>query len=109
MNLQTLPHWRQDALAVARAHPEEYVEIAQWLVIARQTSFRDEEPIAIVDLVVAIFAFESKNLCVLGVGHGGELILTHIFIKGSNPALSGRRNRILAAASAVGITPMSIR
>lgn len=109
MKLHTLPQWEQDALTVARAHPEEYVEIAQWLKIAKQTSFIDEQPIAVMDLVYAVFGFETVNVCALALGHAGDVTLTHIFIKGSSGAISGRRNRAMAVAAATGISPMNIR
>jgi hypothetical protein len=109
MLVVALPAWKTAAVAAARRHPADYVEIAQWIKVAEETGFEDEDPLALVNLVHAVFAFETANLCALAHGHAGCLTLTHIFITGSAEAIRGKKARANAVAAAMHIQPMTIR
>lgn len=108
MQVTPLPNWGSDAIVAARSHPAEYVEVAQWIMVAKHTDFTDERPLAIVGVVHAVFQFETAHLCVLAHGHAGRLTLTHIFVLNGQGSVAGKRARVLAVANAMNISVTSV-
>jgi hypothetical protein len=108
MRLKSTRDWERDELALARSHSADYIEVALWMKVQEVAEFEDG-PIASIDMAYGVFEFETKKLCVLAIRpQGADPILTHIFLKGGPAEITGSRNRAIAAALAIGVTPFMI-
>ena len=106
--LGATPDWRKAANAIAGAYAAEYVEMVALLTV-RDVNGIEDEPIAVIDMKYGVFQFDTRRLCALAIWpRGSEPTLTHIFVKGGPQAISGKRNRAVAAAKAIGVTPFMI-
>jgi hypothetical protein len=108
MGFRATPDWRRAANRIAANRAAEYVEMVALLTV-RDVNGIEDEPIAVIDMDHGVFQFDTRRLCVLAIWpRGSEPMLTHIFEKGSPHAINGRRNRAVAAAQAIGITPFMV-
>jgi hypothetical protein len=108
MGFKSTSDWEREANAIAHTHPENYARMDAWLRVMHKEGI-EGSPIASVDMLYAVYEFETAGLCVLAICRvAGEYTLTHIFLKSGPKAIHGRVNRARAAARAIGHTAMLI-
>lgn len=102
----------RDAMALAKAHPLDWVEIDKMIALARETGLGDLRSFAAIDLRYGLFAFRADRLRAVAIQDARQGDVAHlVLIEAYRGTWNAREKLSVArrAAKALGLTYRAIR